>query len=146
MTQIKGTYACCQLLTAFNAWSFLHWKPSPILPGSPELEIFVDLVGCRYGSAFEMWMPKAWKCLGLNVQEGPVNLSWIRYRLSEGRPVEIGAAHPTRGLHSALVVNIEDNLLSIVNWNKETVISTIYWKDLEFIRNLTRPIAAYSLV
>ncbi len=136
--------ACCQLVTAFNAWSFLHMKPSPIQPGSEDMMQFVELVGCQYGSA--IFPQRAWRCLRITVQEGPQQPEWIYNRLAEGRPVELSTFHPKRGYHSALIIKITRRAtIRVVNWGKEEAVQTVRWSKLRIPRyaNIAR---AFSLL
>jgi len=122
---------CCQLVTAFNAWSFLHMNPSPIRPGSEDMEHFIDLVGCRYGAA--ICVKKAWRCLRIAAQEGPQEPEWIYNRLAEGRPVELSAFHPKRGYHSALIIKMTRRAtIRVVNWGKGKLIQMVHWSALRF--------------
>lgn len=124
---------CCQLVTAFNAWSFLHMKPSPIQPGTGDMEQFIELVGCRYGSVISP--RRAWRCLRIAAEEGPQEPEWIYNRLAEGRPVELSAFHPKRGYHSALIIKMTRRAtIQVVNWGKEAVVQTVRWSKLRIPR------------
>ena len=51
----------CQLVTAVNAYYYLTGK----IVSDEDYEKYVDLAGCRYGSAISM--EKVWKKLGIEI-------------------------------------------------------------------------------
>lgn len=129
----------CQLVTALNALVYLG---SP-LPSKPVIEILVNAVACRYGSA--LCIEAGWRILGLHVERmHDVNpLGWIKNQLKRGHPVEIGGFSPDWGYHSSLCIGVKGQNVQLVNWEKNHTTSVVRWKDILIPECNKGPVAFY---
>jgi hypothetical protein len=130
MTYRGQKYAACKLITAINARIYL----GGVDVTNEEFEMLVDLAKCRYGAALnvEACYPK----LGLVYEDGPLDtmpLQWVREKL----PVEIGYSDPKFGFHSALITDVIENEVVLINANWTQVRwSEIYFFPHEYNRTL----------
>ena len=115
-------YSCCQLVSLFNAQVFYGQEPHP--QEGEEFEALVDLVKCRHGAAIAI--EKAYAKLGYALQAfTDTDFMGICRNLHEGRPVEFAGFHKTRGFHSFLVVDVQDQHLHITGWNDDEDVSKV---------------------
>ena len=123
-------YSACKLITAINARIYLGGNDVT----DEEFETLVDLAKCRYGAALnvEACYPK----LGLVHKDGPLDtmpLQWVKDNL----PVEIGYSDPKFGFHSALIIDVIDEDVVLVNANWPQVRwSEIYFYPHKYNRTL----------
>jgi len=130
----------CQLITALNALVYLE---SP-LPSRHVIEILIDAVACRYGSALRI--EAGWEALGLHVEWLPrdsIPLIWIKEQLKLGRPVEIGGFSPDWGYHSSLCIEAKGKSLRLVNWEKTKDTSMVRWDQIKIPECNKGPVAFY---
>lgn len=112
-------YPSCQLIAAINARIFLGGSDV----SDEVFEELVDLVRCRYGSALNI--DACYSKLRLDVTNGPIDtmdLNWIK----ENLPVSISYNDPKLGFHCALIVDVIDDEVSLVN----STYDRIKWSDL----------------
>jgi len=145
---------CCQLVTALNALIYFD-RP---LPSKYVIDILVDVVGCRHGSAIDI--SSAWNVLGLNIKQipmdsryqqyeerddysyySPTSYDWMVSQLKRGNPIAISGMTSDWGYHSSLAIGIDQNHLSLVNWEKDKLISNVLWDSISVPRCNNGPVA-----
>lgn len=121
MTYRKQKYAACKLISAINARIYLGGHDVT----NEEFELLVDLAKCRYGAALNV--EECYPKLELVHKDGPLDtmpLQWVR----ENLPVEIGYADPKLGFHSALITEVIEDKVVLINasW------SEFQWSEIYF--------------
>ena len=105
----KQKYSSCQLISAINARIYLGLSDIT----NDFFEYLVNLVKCRYGGAINI--EKSYPLLGLSSIDGKYNYEWIKKNL----PIDIAYHDKKRGFHSALIVEVKNKVLKLINAYKE---------------------------
>ena len=114
--RLTTKYASCQLDAAINAAIFLGKD----IVTDDLFELLVDQTSCRYGPVINIH--PALRVLGLQLIKGSWRLSWVKNNL----PVVVGYNDPKHGYHGALVVDVIDRSVVMVN----AAFETILWRHL----------------
>ena len=114
----------CQLVSAVNAYYYL----TGITIDDNKYEKFIDLCGCRYGSA--IYIEKIYRALDMEIKwEGSFRLYSINDNIS--LPIEINVWHKRTGFHSALIIDYEPKVEAyrIANFKQITTIKGWFFRE-----------------
>lgn len=121
MNYFGQKWSCCQLISALNA--LIYHKGEVPNYNEEYLNYLADLVKCKDGAAVNIEL--AHKELGLNCQYIPYNLAHILDAVCQGHCVEVALHNMYSGSHSVLVISHYSNIVRIVNWKPDEVVSNI---------------------